>query len=97
MTKIIPGFSFPGDLLSFFVVMRQRLHLPADLQGSVWQFWLFPAQDHVLIEQTPDFRMWIAVFRRRAIRRIATDSSARALLRREFRGETCRRLSQHEL
>lgn len=119
--------------------MRQRLHLPADLQGSVWQYdhvasanrrhthdelelnlvtrglgvyllghrryqirrgdllWLFPAQDHVLIEQTPDFRMWIAVFRRRVIRRIATDASARALQRREFRGETCRRLSQHEL
>ncbi len=25
--------------------------------------WLFPGQDHVLLEQTPDFKMWIAVFR----------------------------------
>lgn len=59
--------------------------------------WLFPAQEHVLIEQTPDFRMWIAVFRRRAIRHIAGEPSARLLLKPTFVGESCRRLSQHGL
>jgi AraC-like DNA-binding protein len=119
--------------------MRQRLQLPPELDGKVWQYanlasanrrhthaelelnlvtrgagiyllgprryqirrgdllWLFPAQEHVLIEQTPEFCMWIAVFRRRAIRRIATDSSSRVLLRERLDREACRRLTHHDL
>lgn len=56
--------------------------------------WLFPAQDHVLIEQSGDFRMWIGVFRRRAIRRVATDAAAQPLLREHCPGDACRRLTQ---
>lgn len=59
--------------------------------------WLFPEQEHVLIEQTSDFRMWIAVFRRRAIRRLAADQTARVLMKSSFAGETCRRLAQRDL
>lgn len=59
--------------------------------------WLFPAEEHVLFEQTPDFQMWIVVFRRRLIRRTAVDKSSLPLLQRSFPGETCRRLRQPEL
>ncbi|QHS50517.1 helix-turn-helix domain-containing protein [Edaphobacter sp. 12200R-103] len=59
--------------------------------------WLFPAQEHVLVEQTSKFEMWIAVFRRRAIRRQATDAGAKALLQPSFSGEVCRRLSHQDL
>lgn len=59
--------------------------------------WLFPAQEHVLFEQTPDFQMWIVVFRRRLIRRSAVDTASLPLLQRNFSGDTCRRLSQHQL
>lgn len=59
--------------------------------------WLFPSQEHVLIEQTPKFEMWIAVFRRRAIRRHATDDKAKTLLQLSYSGDTCRRLSQRDL
>lgn len=59
--------------------------------------WLFPAQEHVLIEQTADFQMWIAVFKRRAVKRVATDPSARALLSRNLERESCRRLTEYEL
>jgi AraC-like DNA-binding protein len=59
--------------------------------------WLFPAQEHVLIEQSPDFTMWIAVFRRRTLRRSATDATARPLLQKTLAGETCRRLRGHDL
>lgn len=59
--------------------------------------WLFPAQEHVLFEQTSDFAMWIAVFRRRAVRRCAIDASAKPLQQRTLGGETCRRLTQHDL
>jgi len=59
--------------------------------------WLFPTQEHVLTEQTSDFAMWIAVFRRRAIKRSAIDPEARPLLQRSFAGHACRRLTRHDL
>src|SRR5271156_3900241 len=59
--------------------------------------WLFPAQEHVLFEQTPDFEMWIAVFKHKAIKRVAIDPAARALLQDESAGECCRRVAHHEL
>jgi AraC-like DNA-binding protein len=59
--------------------------------------WLFPAQEHVLIEQTPDFQMWIVVFRRRLINRSATDLASLPLQQRSFAGDTCRRLRQQDL
>ena len=59
--------------------------------------WLFPAQEHVLIEQTPDFEMWIVVFRRRLIKRSATDTGSLPLHQRSFSGDTCRRLRQQDL
>lgn len=59
--------------------------------------WLFPAQEHVLIEQTLDFEMWIGVFKPRAIRRIATDVDARILRQAEPTGEYCRRLPRQDL
>lgn len=59
--------------------------------------WLFPAQEHVLFEQSPDFAMWVAVFRRRAVKRAATDAATRPLLQRSLPGDTCRRLPLPEL
>lgn len=59
--------------------------------------WLFPAQEHVLIEQSSEFAMWVAVFRRRAVRRNAVDAAARPLLQRSCDADTCRRLHGHDL
>src|SRR5215471_10756913 len=56
--------------------------------------WLFPAQEHVLIEQSPDFEMWIAVARPKAVRRLTTDAGARILREADPDGEYCRRLPQ---
>jgi AraC-like DNA-binding protein len=56
--------------------------------------WLFPAQEHVLVEQTPDFEMWIGVFKPKAVRRIATDANAQVLRQADPAGEYCRRLLQ---
>jgi AraC-like DNA-binding protein len=119
--------------------MRQRLHIPNSLDGSLWRYgnaasanrrhthaelefnlvtrgsgtylvgnrrygirrgdllWLFPAQEHVLIEQSAEFEMWIAVFRRKAVKRAATDADSLALLRPSLEGEVCRRVTQHDL
>lgn len=59
--------------------------------------WLFPTQEHVLIEQTSNFEMWIVVFRRRLIKRTATDPASLPLQQRSFSGDTCRRLRQKDL
>lgn len=59
--------------------------------------WLFPAQEHVLVEQTTKFEMWIAVFRRRMVKRSAVDPGTKALQQQSFSGDTCRRLTQHDL
>jgi AraC-like DNA-binding protein len=59
--------------------------------------WLFPAQEHLLMEQTADFEMWIGVFKRRAIRKTATDMRTRVLLRTEPEGEFCRRLAEKDV
>jgi AraC-like DNA-binding protein len=56
--------------------------------------WLFPAQEHVLIEQSADFEMWVAVFKRKAIRRIADDPAAKFLLETDPAMACCRRLGQ---
>ncbi len=58
--------------------------------------WLFPAQEHVLVEQSPDFEMWIGVFRPGAVRRIATDANAKTLRQRNPAGDFCRRLAEAE-
>ena len=58
--------------------------------------WLFPAQEHVLFEQSPDFQMWVVVFRRRLIRRSAIDPASLPLLQRNFTGDSCRRLHQRD-
>jgi AraC-like DNA-binding protein len=76
---------------TYLIGNRQYQIRPGDL------LWLFPSQEHVLIEQTPDFQMWIVVFRRRLIRRSAVDSAFLPLLQRSFAGEACRRLAQPDL
>ena len=59
--------------------------------------WLFPAQEHVLIEQTLDFEMWIGVFKPGAVRRLTAEAGAKVLRKANPPGEYCRRLSQQEL
>ncbi|HMP81899.1 MAG TPA: AraC family transcriptional regulator [Verrucomicrobiota bacterium] len=58
--------------------------------------WLFPKQEHVLIEQTLDFEMWIGVCKPNAVRQIATDAAAQILRQSNPAGEYCRRLNQRD-
>ena len=55
--------------------------------------WLFPAQEHVLIEQSLDFEMWIGVCKPGTIRRIATDAGTRVLRQVNPVGDYFRRLA----
>ncbi len=55
--------------------------------------WLFPDQEHLLIEQSPDFQMWIMVWRRQSVRRLCRDY-APTLLARDPEGNFCLQLSE---
>lgn len=119
--------------------MRQRLELPAGLDGNLWHYrnlgranamhhhaelefnlvtqgrgryllerrkyeirrgdllWLFPAQEHVLVEQTLDFEMWIGVCRPAVVRRMATDVGSKILRQPDPPGDFCRRLPEPAL
>lgn len=59
--------------------------------------WLFPAQEHVLVEQSPDFEMWIGVCKPGAVQRITTDATAKILRQKNPPGVYCRRLPQPAL
>ena len=59
--------------------------------------WLFPAQEHVLVDQSPDFEMWIGVFNPRAVRQFTSDAAAKPLRQANPAGDHCRRLPQPAL
>jgi AraC-like DNA-binding protein len=59
--------------------------------------WLFPGQEHVLVEESADFQMWVGVFRPRMVRRVATDPGSRVLGLADPPGEYCRRLGRGDL
>jgi len=54
--------------------------------------WLYPAQNHVLVQETSDFEMWIGVFRPDALAAIATDSHQQPLRQIRTTGDCCHRL-----
>jgi AraC-like DNA-binding protein len=54
--------------------------------------WLFPGQDHVLIEESSDHELWWAVFRPTLVAQIATTRHTRPLLEEDPVGRFSRRL-----
>ena len=54
--------------------------------------WLFPGQDHVLVDESADHELWWAVFRPALVARIATSQHARSLREEDPFGQFSRRL-----
>jgi len=86
--------------LEFNLVTRGRgVYLLANRKFQIGPgdlLWLFPAQEHVLIEQTVDFEMWIAVFKPKAVRRVTIDAAAKVLREANPGGDYCRRLHRDD-
>ena len=55
--------------------------------------WLFPGQDHVLVDESRDHELWWAVFRPGLVARTATTPQMRPLLEENPTGEFSRRLN----
>lgn len=60
-------------------------------QGSL--VWLFPGQDHVLLDRSADHQMWIGVFKPRLLNRLETTSGKAVLGQSSPSGHFCRRIS----
>lgn len=56
--------------------------------------WLFPHQDHVLLESSDDFAMWVLVFRPALVRHACTTPATRVLRSQNPAGEFCRLLPE---
>jgi AraC-like DNA-binding protein len=54
--------------------------------------WLFPGQDHLLVDESSDHELWWAVFRPALVARVATTRHARPLLEEDPVGQFSRRL-----
>ena len=54
--------------------------------------WLFPGQDHVLVDESSDHELWWAVFRPALVAQIATTRHTRPLLEADPVGQFSRRL-----
>jgi AraC-like DNA-binding protein len=76
------------DGTATYVMRERRYELSL---GSI--VWLFPKQDHLLLDQSPTYRMWIAVFKPELIRRLCTDEDTWPLRQADPVGHYCRRLA----
>ncbi len=54
--------------------------------------WLFPEQNHILIDQSVDFQMWIGVFKPELVNRICTGPLNRELAEPSPKGNFCKQL-----
>ena len=59
--------------------------------------WLLPENEHILIDRSPDFEMWIAVFRPSLLSKVCVDSFTQALQWPRVDEVYCRRLSHIHL
>jgi len=58
--------------------------------------WLFPAQQHQLIDRSPDYEMWVVIFTPQALRTIARSQSSAVLAEKNPAGRFCKTLSEDD-
>ena len=82
LAKQYPAMHRHAELELNFVISGQATYLLPDQRFDIRRHslcWLFPGQDHVLLHESPDFAMWIGVFRPSLIRRAAPSAWAETL------------------
>jgi AraC-like DNA-binding protein len=57
------------------------------------QIWLFPNQEHVLLDQSSDLQMWILIFKPRMIRKLCSSDTYKELTKADPPSDFCRQLS----
>lgn len=93
------GIVFPmhrhAELEFNFVVRGRARYLLGDRRYDIGRhalIWLFPGQEHILVDRSRDLEMWIAVFRPALVKRAARAPNARTLRAANPPGHFCRSL-----
>jgi AraC-like DNA-binding protein len=60
------------------------------------QIWLFPSQDHLLLDQSSDYQMWILVFRAELVKNACTTPDTYPLTQNKAPEHFCRPLAEHQ-
>jgi AraC-like DNA-binding protein len=60
------------------------------------QIWLFPAQEHLLLDQSSDYEMWILVFRAEIVNASCTTADTLPLTKDTAPEHFCRPLAEHQ-
>jgi AraC-like DNA-binding protein len=60
------------------------------------QIWLFPSQDHLLLDQSADYQMWILVFRGELVKNACTSPDTLVLTKDNAPEHFCRPLVEHQ-
>ena len=63
--------------------------------GRNTQIWLFPEQEHLLLDASPDYQMYILVFKASLVRRYCQDAAYRTLQKGDP-GHFCKPLVEHQ-
>ena len=82
------------------VVRGQATYLMSDRRYDLrprTQLWIFPDQDHVLVNKSDDFEMWIVLFCPEMVKRVATMEQARILREPNPVGQFSRQLSSENM
>ena len=92
--------SHSHDELELNLVLGGRAHYLVhnrryDLQSRTL-LWLFPDQDHILLNLSSDFSMWVVVFHRRLVREFGKDQRYAMLQKGDPGIDWLRRLTQEE-
>ncbi|HYF47931.1 MAG TPA: AraC family transcriptional regulator [Planctomycetota bacterium] len=60
------------------------------------QIWLFPEQDHLLLDRSTDYEMWILVWKERLLKQICTTPQSKPLLNTKAPPDFCKPLPEHQ-
>lgn len=58
--------------------------------------WLFPEQEHVLLNQSPDYAMWVLIFKPQLVMQVSTQPATQTLKEMNPYGNFCRRLAEYQ-
>ncbi len=94
-TPALADFHRHRELESSLVVAGTARYLVDDRRYDLCpgtQVWLFPGEEHLLVDRSRDFELWIAVYRPTLVRRVATEPWSAGLRRRRSGGPASRTL-----
>lgn len=59
--------------------------------------WLFPEQEHLMLDQSDDFQIWVLVIKPQSLQLLCTDADTKPLLERNPSGSFVRHLNQSQI